>query len=153
MTNVTVAFRNFVKSSKNQSFTHTTVKLTDKLNHTYLMCCFFLNWARLHVSAVYISHHQVGTGSQKNSKKTGEASPNKQICMLVYRLTQHFSDKKHATELSHLMLYVGEWSLGWDSHKTHNTLSVGRRYNFSTLSLVVHTVTIRFKELKCVISV
>ena len=93
MTKLIVAFRNFVKVSKNQPVDHQSVKLTDKHNHAYLMYCFF-NSAPLHVSAVYISHHQVGTDSQKNSKKRGEASPNKQICMVVCRLTQHFNDKK-----------------------------------------------------------
>jgi hypothetical protein len=34
-----------------------------------------------HVSAVYISHHHVDTGLQKDKK--GDASPNKQWCKLA----------------------------------------------------------------------
>jgi len=96
MTNVIVAFRNFVKASKNQSFTHKSVKLTDKPNHTYLMCRFVIS-----KTTCFGFLHRPSSGryrfTKKKSKKTGEASPNKQICMLVCRLTQHFSDKKHAT--------------------------------------------------------
>jgi hypothetical protein len=40
MTKLIVAFRDFVKASKNQSVNHQSVKLTDKHNHSYLMYCF-----------------------------------------------------------------------------------------------------------------
>lgn len=57
----------------------------------------------LHVSAVYISHHHVGIGSQKRIKRTA-ASPNIQWCKVVKNSDKYYSEKEKQVVLETLFL-------------------------------------------------